>query len=101
MTTYVVIGSNSFSGISYVNHLISSNKKVIALSRSSFKNVIKSDFKKIKNLTFYKFDINKDIHKLTKIFSKEKTSLLLLIMLLKVWWLKVGLILQIGIRQIF
>ncbi len=70
MSVYVVIGSNSFSGISYINHLLNNNKKVIALSRSNFKKPILNPILN-KNVTFKKFDINKDTSSLPKFFQKK------------------------------
>jgi len=75
MNKAVVIGSNSFSGSSFIKYLLKKNFKVIGISRSSQK----KDFfclhdKKHKNFIFKKLDINKDIKKIIKIIKKNKVD---------------------------
>lgn len=75
--TYLVLGSNSFSGSNFINYLLSKKCKVIGVSRS---NEIKKEFLPYKNnlnsklFFFKKVDINKDISKLIKIIKKYKPS---------------------------
>ena len=75
--TYLVLGSNSFSGSNFINYLLSKKCKVIGISRS---NEIKKEFLPYKNnlnsklFFFKKVDINKDISKLIKIIKKYKPS---------------------------
>ena len=56
---YLILGSNSFSGSSFVNFLLNKNKKVLGLSRSKeldklfdvgFTDKMKNDFQLIKHL---------------------------------------------------
>lgn len=68
MKVAVVIGSNSFSGSSFVNFLIKKNFKVVGISRSNQKKeCFRLYEKKHKNFIFKKLDINKDITKIIKI----------------------------------
>lgn len=75
--TYLVLGSNSFSGSNFINYLLSKKCKVIGVSRS---NEIKKEFLPYKNnlnsklFFFKKVDINKDISKLIKIIKRYKPS---------------------------
>ena len=70
---FLVLGSNSFSGSSFINFLLKKNYKVLGTSRSKeydkaylpYKNS-----KNIKNFKFLRIDINKDIKKLVKIVKK-------------------------------
>ena len=58
---YLIIGSNSFSGSSFVNFLLKKNKKVLGVSRSKEPNKVFLSYKnneKIKNFKFIKIDIN-------------------------------------------
>ena len=73
--TYLVMGSNSFSGSNLIDYLLNKKHKVVGISRSS---EILDDFlpyKKNLNLklfTFKQIDINKDISHLKKIVLKYK-----------------------------
>lgn len=73
---FVVIGSNSFSGSHFVNHLIQSEFEVIGISRSPEPNSIFLPYKKQlpSNFKFYQFDLNHDlgdIFELIQRFSPE------------------------------
>ena len=72
---YLIIGSNSFSGSSYVKSLLKNNKNVIGVSRSSqYKKVFLSYNNKInkKNFLFLKIDINKNYLKLVSVIKRYK-----------------------------
>lgn len=73
----LVIGSNSFSGSNFINFCLSNNYKVIGISRTNQINKIfltYSENKNIKNFSFFRCDLNKDIKKLKKIFLKNKPN---------------------------
>tara|TARA_B100000965_G_scaffold382033_1_gene380066 strand:+ start:920 stop:1915 length:996 start_codon:yes stop_codon:yes gene_type:complete len=76
----LVIGSNSFSGSNLVDYLINKKFKVIGVSRSSEINKIflKYKFNKnLKNFTFYKADINKNLSKIVNLIKKEKPNIII------------------------
>ncbi len=75
---YLILGSNSFSGSSFIKKLLQKKNKVIAVSRSAelsktFQPYFK--YKNKENFKFYKIDINKDLKKLFKIIEKEKPKI--------------------------
>tara|TARA_B100000575_G_C23134080_1_gene658419 strand:+ start:967 stop:1974 length:1008 start_codon:yes stop_codon:yes gene_type:complete len=76
--TFIVMGSNSFSGSNFVNFLLTKNHRVIGISRSS---EIQKDFLPYKNnknynlFSFKKIDINKNIKEFKKILLKHKPSI--------------------------
>ncbi len=72
---YLVIGSNSFSGSNFVNFLLNKKNNVIGVSRSKEINPVFLLYKNninIKNFSFYKIDLNKDLKNLVKICDKFK-----------------------------
>ena len=75
MPKIIVLGSNSFSGSSFVDYILKKNFKVIGLSRSKeYKDVFlkyKSN-SNIHNFNFHKLDINKDFKKFCSLIKKEK-----------------------------
>ena len=75
MSKIIVIGSNSFSGSSFVDFILSKKFRVIGLSRSNeYKDVFLRyrKNKNINNFKFYKLDINKDFNKICALIKKEK-----------------------------
>ncbi len=73
--TFLVIGSNSFSGSNFIKLILEKNFKVIAVSRSNELNKKYLNYKvstKLKQLKFYKYDLNKDLQKINKILKKYK-----------------------------
>ncbi len=74
---FLIIGSNSFSGASFIDFILSKKYEVIGVSRS---NELKKEFllyktnRNIKFFKFYKIDINKikDRNNLYKIIKKSK-----------------------------
>ena len=79
---FLIIGSNSFSGASFINFALSKKHEVIGVSRS---NEIKKEFllyksnNNIKFFKFYKIDINKtnDRNKLYKIIKRFKPNFII------------------------
>ncbi len=75
--TYLVMGSNSFSGSNFIDFLLKKKHKVIGISRSK---EIQKEFLPYKNnenlrlFTFKKIDINKNVEHLKKIVFKYKPS---------------------------
>lgn len=78
MNKYLVIGSNSFSGSNFINYILSKkNIKIIGTSRSKEINKVYLPYKNnkyLKNYSFFKIDLNKDLKKLIKIIRKFKPS---------------------------
>tara|TARA_B100000795_G_C22806623_1_gene445364 strand:+ start:6398 stop:7396 length:999 start_codon:yes stop_codon:yes gene_type:complete len=75
----LVIGSNSFSGSSFINYLLDKNLFVIGISRSEENKNIFLKYKKnknIKNFKFYKADINKNLNLIIKLLNKYKPSII-------------------------
>ena len=75
--TFLIIGSNSFSGSHFVNFLLSKGHKTIGVSRSKEINKIFLPYKENKNLhlfKFYKINLNKDkdVKNLLRIIKKNK-----------------------------
>jgi dTDP-glucose 4,6-dehydratase len=73
-----VIGSNSFSGATFVRHLLDKNHSVLGISRSNEpENVFlpyKWHNKEQKRFRFVKADLNCDLEKITEILSDEKPT---------------------------
>jgi dTDP-glucose 4,6-dehydratase len=72
---YLILGSSSFSGSNFVDYLLSKNKKVIGVGRSSKINNLFLAYNKnknIKNFKYFKIDINKDELKFLKLIKKHK-----------------------------
>ena len=80
--TILIIGSNSFAGSNFCNHLLDKNVNVIGVSRSKEINNIFLKYKKNKNykknFSFYQIDLNKDkdLLKLVKIIKNKKIKLI-------------------------
>lgn len=75
MKKILVIGSNSFSGASFINFALSKNLTIIGVSRSKeSKNYFLPYYfnKNKKNFKFFKIDINHDLSKLLKIIKNFK-----------------------------
>ena len=77
--TYLIMGSNSFSGSNFIDYLLNKNHKVVGISRSR---ELKKEFLPYKfndNLKFFKFkkiDINTNINQLKKIIIKYRPSVI-------------------------
>lgn len=65
----IVIGSNSFSGAHFVNHVLKKKNNVLGVSRSKVEKIFLpyKYNKNIKNFKFKKLDLNKNLDKLKKI----------------------------------
>ena len=65
----IVIGSNSFSGAHFVNHLLKKKNNVLGVSRSKVEKIFLpyKHNKNIKNFKFKKLDLNKNLNKLKKV----------------------------------
>lgn len=73
MNKAIVIGSNSFSGSSFVKYLLKKNYKVFGISRSTQKkNVFCLHNKKDKNFVFKRMDINKSLKQIINLILKHK-----------------------------
>jgi len=70
----LVIGSNSFSGSSFISHLLLKGYSVFACSRSEEKNKCFLPYKwvKGKSVSFYKYDMNSDINEILELINDEK-----------------------------
>tara|TARA_B110000037_G_C17092876_1_gene494755 strand:+ start:740 stop:1729 length:990 start_codon:yes stop_codon:yes gene_type:complete len=73
---FLIIGSNSFSGSSFVNFLLDKNYLVVGISRSKEKKYLNcyNKNKNIKNYKFYNLDINYDLDKIISVIKKFKPS---------------------------
>ena len=72
MKKFLIIGSNSFSGISFINHLLKNNKNisVLGISRSKYPNNLflpENLLNLKKKFKFKKIDINKNLNQLENI----------------------------------
>jgi dTDP-glucose 4,6-dehydratase len=75
--TYVVIGSNSFSGSDFIDLLLEDpGKKVIGISRSPEKSALFLPYKKKNspNFKFHQLDINKDMNKIISLLDELKPA---------------------------
>ena len=73
----LVLASNSFSGSSFVNHLLTADHKVIGVSRSVENLPIFSlyqNHKNFKNFTFKQVDLNSDTNSIAEIISKHQVE---------------------------
>ena len=74
---FLVIGSNSFSGASFVKHILSLGHEVLGASRSSQVNEVFLPYKWIeerKNFEFKEIDLNYDVDKLIRWIKKKKPT---------------------------
>ena len=76
---YLILGSNSFSGSSFINYLLDKNEKVIGISRSKEKKFLNPYVKNnnIKNFKFYRLDINLQQTKINNLVKKFKPKYIL------------------------
>ena len=73
----LVLASNSFSGSSFVDHLLTAGYKVIGVSRSVEISPVFSLYKNnknFKNFTFKQVDLNSDINSIAEIVSKHQVE---------------------------
>lgn len=72
---YLILGSNSFSGSSFINYLLNKNKSVLGISRSKEIDKVFLSYTSNKNIKKYKFiklDINKNSELFLEILKKYK-----------------------------
>lgn len=78
MANFLIIGSNSFSGSSFVNYLLEKDYEVIGVSRSDELNNVYLPYswgdKYAKNFQFHKIDLNKELEKLKTLIGIAKPS---------------------------
>jgi dTDP-glucose 4,6-dehydratase len=74
---YFIIGSNSFSGASFVDYLLKQGHSVIGASRSDELHKAFLPYRwngKDAGFTFYKYDLNKNLEEIVSLVKKEKPS---------------------------
>jgi len=72
---YLILGSNSFAGASFVNYLLTQEQVVIGVSRSQEPNSLLLAYANNRNLKafeFYQYDINTHFNELITLIDKEK-----------------------------
>lgn len=71
---FAVIGSNSFSGASFVDNLLKNEYETIGISRSSEPDdvFLPYRFRARSNFTFYRLDINKDLDEIVRVITNFK-----------------------------
>lgn len=76
MDTIIVIGSNSFSGATFIDFALAKGSRVIGLSRSNELLDVFLPYKwnDHKNFTFYPLDLNKHLVEITKLIKDIKPS---------------------------
>jgi dTDP-glucose 4,6-dehydratase len=74
MSAVLVVGSNSFSGASFVDYLLNQGVKVIGTSRSKEPNDIMLPYKwrDHQNFIFHQLDLNKDLNQIVDLIHSEK-----------------------------
>ena len=71
--TVIVIGSNSFSGASFVSFALEENFEVIGISRSEELNSVFLPYKiSDKNIEFHQLDLNHDLEKIMTLINSKK-----------------------------
>tara|TARA_Y100001970_G_scaffold129887_1_gene160157 strand:- start:33719 stop:34705 length:987 start_codon:yes stop_codon:yes gene_type:complete len=76
---YFIIGSNSFSGSSFIDYLLTKKQNVYGISRSLNPNPIFLSYLKNKNIKKFKFkslDINKDASKIIKLINSFRPNII-------------------------
>lgn len=76
-STYCVIGSNSFSGASFVSTLLTRGARVIGVSRSPEPHEAFLPYRwggKDKNFSFHKLDLNNDVEAITKLLHQTRPA---------------------------
>lgn len=76
--TFLIIGSNSFTGSNFIDFCLKKNHKVIGISRSKeIKDlflVYKKNINLKKNFVFFKLDLNKNLVKILSLIKKAKPT---------------------------
>ena len=74
---FLIIGSNSFSGSSFISYLLKKKFKVIGISRSKELNKVFLPYKwygKEENFKFFRLDLNKNLKEIIDVVKKFKPS---------------------------
>lgn len=74
---YLVLGSNSFAGSTFVDEMLLQGEQVIGISRSKKPEAVLqpyADKKNSKNFTFYSLDLNNDFEEIKKIIAQYKPN---------------------------
>ncbi len=77
---FLVLGSNSFTGSHFVNHLINKGHKVYCISRSKEQKKYflgYSQYRNSKYYKFYKLDLNKNLNQIIQIIKKKKPNFII------------------------
>ncbi|MDX2346801.1 MAG: GDP-mannose 4,6-dehydratase [Legionella sp.] len=77
--SYLVLGSNSFAGSSFVNFLLNLDHRVIGISRSKKPDdtlLAYSKHPKKSNFTFHQLDMNQDIDQIISCIQREKPTVI-------------------------
>jgi dTDP-glucose 4,6-dehydratase len=76
METTLIIGSNSFSGATFVDYVLKQGVKVIGTSRSAEPNDVFLPYKWInhEDFIFHKLDLNRDLNELTELVHAVKPA---------------------------
>ena len=74
MSSVVVLGSNSFSGASFVDYLLNQEQKVIGTSRSKepIDAMLPYKWHDHQNFNFHQLDLNQDLNKIVDLIHTEK-----------------------------
>ena len=71
-----VIGSNSFSGASFINFALAKNFSVFGLSRSELPNNVflpySDNINKVEKFKFFQLDLNNDLDEIISLINQEK-----------------------------
>ena len=100
MEKVLIIGSNSFSGSDFIDLLLEKGSyEVVGISRSKQKKALFLPYKRRKqdHFTFYQIDLNKDLEKLSELLKHFNLNMLL-ILLHKARWHRVGIIPTTGFK---
>lgn len=72
---YLVLGSNSFAGATFVNSVLSQDEEVVGISRSQQPNKVLRPYENhpnLKNFTFHQLDLNLDFDQIKNLITKYK-----------------------------
>ena len=77
---YLVLGSNSFTGSNFINHILNKKIQIIGISRSKEYPTCMLSYKTNKNFQnfkFYRLDLNKDLKKIIDLIEHFKPNVIL------------------------
>ena len=76
-TTFVVIGSNSFSGASFVSHLLSKGHRVVGISRSQQPDAVLLPYRwnpSAGQFSFHQLDLNRDLAEICDLLTEVRPA---------------------------